>query len=203
MNSYHPFEDKALGKKIGEKLRQIRINRGLSMEALAKQIQISKPTLGQIERGEANPTLSVLWKIAHGLSIPITSLLAVENDVAIARKNEGLKLTSQDQAFVVEPLFTHPPNSFELYRGYLKPYGEYQSEAHPAGVIEMVTVMTGKLVIELEGKRYELDEHDSIRFYADCHHKYINPTSHPAILHFVIAYHGSMANQTLLFSKNK
>lgn len=197
----NPWEEKNVGKLIGSKLREIRVNKNLSMEALAKQIGVSKLTLGQIERGEANPTLSLIWKIANGLAIPVTSLLSVETDVSVARRKRGLKITGSDDVFTVEPLFNNKQNSFELYRGYLKPNTEYLSEAHAPGVEEFIIVMSGSLVVEVKGKTYELDEFDSIRFGGDSPHKYINPSSNLTILHFVISYKSPSLQETVLFTK--
>jgi transcriptional regulator with XRE-family HTH domain len=184
----NPWEEGAAGKRIGANLRQFRTNRGMSMEHLAKKIGISKLTLMNVERGEGNPTLSVIWKIANGLNIPVSALLSIESDVSIARKEDGLKLMSSDKVFVAEPLF-QSHGLYELYRGYLQPHAEYPSEAHQFGVIEYVTVMSGKLTLEVGGETYHLNEYDSIKFKGDLDHKYCNPTSALAILHFVISYH--------------
>ena len=45
---------------IGERLREIRINLNLSLDKTAKLTGISKPMLGQIERGQAVPTITTL-----------------------------------------------------------------------------------------------------------------------------------------------
>lgn len=187
MNTEKPWLEGDVGKRIGDNLRQLRMNKGISVESLAKQIGVSKLTLINIEHGEANPTLSVIWKIANGLNIPITALLSIESDVSIARKKDGMQLISSNDVLVVEPLF-HSHGMMELYRGYLQPEGEYLSEAHRPGVMEFVTVMSGKLTVEVDGETYHLDEHDSIRFRGDRPHKYVNPSSSLTILHFVIAY---------------
>lgn len=184
----NPWEEGAAGKRIGANLRQFRTNRGMSLEHLAKKIGISKLTLMNVERGEGNPTLSVIWKIANGLNIPVSALLSIESDVSIARKEDGLKLMSSDKVFVAEPLF-QSHGLYELYRGYLQPHADYPSEAHQFGVIEYVTVMSGQLTLEVGDETYHLDEYDSIKFKGDLDHKYSNPTSTLAILHFVISYH--------------
>lgn len=189
MKIENPWKERNLGKRVGANLRQFRVNKGISIEALANKIGVSKLTLIKIERGEANPTLSIIWKIANGLSIPVTSLLSVESDVSIARKKEGLKLISSNDVFVVEPLFNYH-GFIELYRGYLQTEGEYLSEAHQPGVVEFVTVMSGKFAVEVDGETYHVDEHDSIRFRGDRPHKYINPSPSLAVLHFVISYNG-------------
>ncbi|MBO1001257.1 helix-turn-helix domain-containing protein [Pseudogracilibacillus auburnensis] len=186
MSTEFPWNEKNIGERIGKNLRQFRSNKGISIEAFANQIGVSKLTLIKIEKGEGNPTLSVIWKIADGLKIPITSLLSMESTVSIARKQDGVKLMSNNKKFIAEPLFRS--HGFELYRGYLQPEAEYASEAHQKGVREFVTVMSGKLHMEIDGETYELDEHDSIQFEGDRPHIYHNPTTNSVILHFVISY---------------
>ncbi|MBR3118938.1 XRE family transcriptional regulator [Oceanobacillus profundus] len=181
-----PWSEEDVGKRIGANLRKYRTSKGLSMEAFAKQIGVSKLTLIKVEHGEANPTLSVIWKIADGLKISITELLEMESDVSIIRKGNGVKLSSSDKLFVAEPLFRS--RSFELYRGYLQGRSEYVSEAHQPGVIEFVTVMSGELTMELDGEVHHLNAFDSIRFKGDRLHKYVNPSSSVSILHFAITY---------------
>ena len=187
MSTERPWAEEDVGKYIGANLRQFRVNKGISMDVLAKQIGVSKLTLINIEHGEANPTLSVIWKIANGLKIPITALLSIESDVSISRKKDGMKLSSSNDVFVVEPLF-RSYSTIEFYRGYLQPQGEYLSEAHQSGVMEFVTVMCGRLTVEVDGEIYQLNEYDSIRFKGDRLHKYTNPSSSLTILHFVISY---------------
>lgn len=187
MSTGKVWGEEDVGKHVGANLRQVRTNKGISMEVLAKQIGVSKLTLLNIERGEANPTLSVIWKIANGLKIPITALLSIESNVSISRKKEGMKLISSNDVFTVEPLF-RSHGLIEFYRGYLQPYGEYLSESHQSGVIEFVTVMSGRLTVEVDGESYHLADYDSIRFKGDRPHKYVNPSSCLTILHFAISY---------------
>ncbi len=53
--------------KIGEKLKSIRMARTLSLDDTAVLTGVSKPMLGQIERGQSVPTVTTLWKIdRHG-----------------------------------------------------------------------------------------------------------------------------------------
>lgn len=186
MNKKYLWEKGEIGKHIGANLKQFRLSKGMSIESLAKQIGVSKLTLIKIEQGDANPTLSVIWKIADGLNISIAALLSIESDVSVARKADGPKLMSSDEVLAVEPLFRS--HGFELYRGYLQPRSEYPSEAHQTGVMEFVTVMSGQLVVELDDDTHHLDEYDSIRFRGDRPHKYANPSSDLTILHFVISY---------------
>lgn len=181
------WENGKVGKRIGSNLRRLRTERGMSLESLAGKTGVSKPTLIHIERGDANPTLAIIWRIADGLNVPVGALLTVEPGVTIARKTGGMQLTSPDRIFVVEPLFLSD-GLHELYRGWLHPHSEYLSSAHPTGVMEYVTVMSGVLEIKIGEKTYRLDPYDAIRFKGNVDHVYINPSAETTVLHFVMGY---------------
>ena len=60
--------------KIGNNIRRIRLNKGLSQEALALNSGIDRSYLGGIERGEHNVAVINLEKIAIALDIQIANL---------------------------------------------------------------------------------------------------------------------------------
>jgi len=61
--------------KIVENIRTIRLDKGLSQEALALQSGIDRSYLGGIERGQHNVAVINLEKIAQALEIPLHCLL--------------------------------------------------------------------------------------------------------------------------------
>ncbi|WP_431309001.1 helix-turn-helix domain-containing protein [Halalkalibacter lacteus] len=186
------YEAEKIAKQVGETLRKIRKERGMSLQQLAETTDVSKLTLGNIERGEANPSLTVIWKIANGLSIPLSFLLQENEEVKISRKHRGNKVLSANEACTLEPMFegTHHGSS-EIHRAFLKPNSEYKPGAHQLGVTEYVTVMSGEVKIKIEDEYYHLYEYDSIKFSGDKKHAYINPTSSTTVLHFVMTYSNS------------
>lgn len=58
-----------MSKSIGEKIRQLRVLRGLSQDNLADEIPMSPGNFGKIERGEIDVNTSVLTKIAKILKV--------------------------------------------------------------------------------------------------------------------------------------
>ena len=58
-----------LTRAVGENLKRIRKSKKLSMERLAAEAGVSRSMLGQIERGEANPSVAILGKIAQALKV--------------------------------------------------------------------------------------------------------------------------------------
>jgi transcriptional regulator with XRE-family HTH domain len=61
--------------QFGNHVRELRESKGLSQEALADLGEIHRTYLGGIERGERNPTLLSLLKLARALEISLTELL--------------------------------------------------------------------------------------------------------------------------------
>lgn len=61
-------------KQFGEKLRQLRLARGLSQEELAFRSGVHRTYLGGIERGKRNPSLKNLAAIAKALGVPLSQL---------------------------------------------------------------------------------------------------------------------------------
>ncbi|MGF3104794.1 helix-turn-helix domain-containing protein [Rossellomorea sp. DUT-2] len=180
-----------LARHVGMTLRHIRHERGLNLQDLAAMTDVSTLTLGKIERGEANPSLTIIWKIANGLAIPISALLVEKQEVQISRKNEGSKVISANESLTLEPMFTSSGySSLETHRAFLKPDSEYRADAHQPGVIEFVTVMEGKVRVKVQDDVFELGQYDSIKFHADKGHSYINRESIEAVLHFVMIYTG-------------
>ncbi len=58
---------------LAENLKTLRANRKLSLDKVAELTGVSKTMLSQIERGESNPTIHTVWKIANGLKISFTA----------------------------------------------------------------------------------------------------------------------------------
>lgn len=64
-----------LNKVFGDKLRQIRLSKGLSQEQFADHLSIHRTFVGQIERAEKNISLSTVGKIAEKLEMNVEELL--------------------------------------------------------------------------------------------------------------------------------
>lgn len=73
-----PSMDGDLQRSVGKRLRQIRLELGLSQEAFAQRIGVHRTYMGAIERGERNLTLRSLERIAARLRVEPASLLSPE-----------------------------------------------------------------------------------------------------------------------------
>jgi transcriptional regulator with XRE-family HTH domain len=61
---------------LGTELQSLREERGLSQERLAERCHVHRNYVGGIERGERNPTLEVLERLARGLELRVSELVA-------------------------------------------------------------------------------------------------------------------------------
>lgn len=66
-----------IGQRIGENIRVLRKAKGLSQEQLALRADINASYMGQVERGEKNPTIDVLSKIAAALHTPLEDVVNI------------------------------------------------------------------------------------------------------------------------------
>ncbi len=62
-------------KRIGLNLKKVRLERGLSQEALAFECGLHRTYISGVERGVRNPTVLVLEEIAAALKVPAAKLL--------------------------------------------------------------------------------------------------------------------------------
>ena len=95
----------------GEKIRQIRKSLGMSQEALANQIGVSKVTICWYENNERTPTLDNFLKLADILNITLDELTGREINVVAQGEDYSVKLPKQDIAIISEL-----KNHKELYK---------------------------------------------------------------------------------------
>lgn len=63
---------------FGERLRNARLNAGMSQAALSEISHIPKPTLSRYENGHVSPSLKTLYRLASALGIAESTLLPNE-----------------------------------------------------------------------------------------------------------------------------
>ncbi len=180
---------KLAGQRLGLRLRKVRQQQGQSLDALADKAGVNKLTLGNIERGEGNPTLSVIWKIANGLGVPFSSLLGQDMPPQISRFTQQADMSSPDGQFLAHAMTSMQEQcTFDVQIARIDAGNHYQSEAHTEGVVELVCLIQGELVVEVDGDHFNLQPLDCLRFCADQSHSYFNPGSSEAVFHCIIAY---------------
>ncbi len=68
------------GFPYGERLRRLRLENHFTQEEIALRAEITTSYYGQLERGKANPSVSMLEKICAAMGVSISDIFIDEND---------------------------------------------------------------------------------------------------------------------------
>jgi len=164
--------------RLGQQIKQLRLQRGLSLEQLADRSEVSRSMLSAIERGEKAPTIVVLHRVANGLGLTMTRLLEAEREGAIIIMRRDEQTVARDPSgWERRNLAPATPGSdFEFMRTCIPAgvdAGSYPP--HPAGSREFVAVETGSLRLTIGATVVQLDAGDSVAYDADVQHAFLNP----------------------------
>jgi transcriptional regulator with XRE-family HTH domain len=176
---------------VGQNLKRLRSQRGLSLEKMAQASGVSRAMLGQIELAQSTPTINVLWKIAAALDVPLSALISERptgGTVVLAAEHAKI-LTSHDGKYSSRALFPFDvPRKVEFYELRLHAQAIERADPHPPGTTENLVVSQGAVEISVEDKSFQLGAGDAILFEADVPHAYRNPGPTEAVMYLVMTY---------------
>ena len=175
---------------VGKRLKSIRLEKQLSLDEVSKLTDVSKPMLGQIERGQSSPTITTLWKIAVGLKIPLSSLMEEkEKECTVVDIRSKEAIVEANGKMIAYPIFSFDPNrNIEIYYIELAPGCQHTAKAHSNGVEEYVFVVYGSVEMIVGDKRIILNENQTLRFQADMFHAYNNPFNNSCVIYNMVFY---------------
>jgi len=179
-----------LNNVISHNLKQIRESKNMSLDKVSKATGVSKSMLGQIERGESNPTITTVWKIATGLKISFTSLLNQKpQKTKITTESDIQPLIEDDGKYKLYPFFPYEEGrNFDMHKVIIEKGGCLHSESHGEKVDEFITVFEGELTLLVGGEEFIVTKGSSIRFRADKAHSYHNSGKEIVQLSMVVFY---------------
>ena len=73
-----PSGTATLAKRLGARLRALRVEAGITQEALAWESDIAKPYLSQVEAGKRLPSIAVLSALAKRLGVQLVDVVALD-----------------------------------------------------------------------------------------------------------------------------
>ena len=100
---------------VGKRIRQFRQEMGLTIEELAFKAQLHPNYLGDIERGERNPSLKNLNKIANALEKPLAAI--VSNDSVMETMRGAAKIREKNSLYSTKK---YPENVLSLIKSLMK-----------------------------------------------------------------------------------
>jgi transcriptional regulator with XRE-family HTH domain len=160
---------------VGRNVRALRQQRRMTIDALAAASGVSRGTVIQIETARGNPSIATLAGLAAALRVGVASLVAgdARPRVVIRRADEAARLwSSAAGSNAVFRIGTDPPDVVELWDWTLQPGDGFDGEAHPMGTQEVLSVLSGRLGLQVGATEQHLDAGDSVLFQAHAPHRY-------------------------------
>lgn len=178
------------GKILAYNQKKLREERGMSLGQLSKISGISKAMLSEIERGNCNPTVNTLFRLANGFGVPYTRLLEeVELNSSYISKEEAVVQSNEAGNYHTRCYFKCTENrNFELFFSELEKKSESTSLRHADCAQEYVYVIFGELEIQTPTDCHLLSSGDALMFDASVTHTYRNKSEEKATFLIVNYY---------------
>ena len=166
----------AMDVAVGQRIRDLRRTRAMSLEAVAARTELSIGFLSQIERGLSSPSLRVLATLADVLGVGIAGLFgAKENDAAapdaiVTRERQRAELNLWRTGISKQLL--SPAGSegrLNLFLVHMEPGGSTGDELYTHDGEEAGLVIEGEMKLTVDAESWTLKHGDSFRFASRRH----------------------------------
>jgi transcriptional regulator with XRE-family HTH domain len=154
-------EDADIDRLVAGRLRQVRLDRGLTLTQLAQVTGISIAHLSRIEKGERQPSIGSLLQLARAYGTSIGALVEnlPEQDYHLVRVGEAAVHESGEGRYEV---LSGPHGAIAVVRLEL-PAGASTDDAHHTGE-EWLHALAGPLRVRLGEHEVILQTGDSLQF---------------------------------------
>jgi transcriptional regulator with XRE-family HTH domain len=160
---------------IGPKVRALRLERGLTLQQLALNAEVSTASVHKVERGDMVPTITTLLKIAGALGVPVRHF--VEDDGAIPT---AVHTRFADRVAAGPVVITGSPDRFRARSTAIR-LGAGAERAGPRRAGEtLLVVLDGRLDVEIAAERYVVEAGEALHFPSGMEHRFVNPAATPA-----------------------
>jgi len=168
---------------VGQKIRDLRRTRAMSLETVAVRTDLSIGFLSQIERGLSSPSLRVLATLADVLGVGIAGLFGAGEDTGavpdavVTRENQRPELNLWRTGISKQLL--NPAGSdgrLNLFVVHLEPGGSTGDELYTHDGEEAGLVIEGSMNLTVDAESWILKSGDSFRFASRRPHRFSNPS---------------------------
>ncbi len=188
-------------RRLGTRLKLIRIERDITAKALAEKIGVSPSLISKVESGATNPSMDVLRRIVMELNVRMADLMdgqepsekrelapepAGHGRVAVVRVNERKRLRLPKRGLEYQLLTPDAQGAAEFVWVEMAP-GEGGSEflAHERGE-ESLLALQGSLTVYVGEGCHHLNPGDCITYDATLPHMYRNEGTVAAVYIYVV-----------------
>ena len=157
-----------LTKKLADRLKRLRQERGWSLDRLAEESGLSRATLSRLEKAEVSPTAEVLSKLCRAYALAMSRLLAMveENASPVVRRRDQLSWHDEKAGFLRRAV--SPPDGHlaaEVLECELKAGARIAYKMPPLpGLEHHLVLLEGSLDVTIEGQRHRLTAGDCLRY---------------------------------------
>lgn len=184
-----------LGSLIARRIGDLRRERKLSLDGVAKLAGLSKGTVVALEQGKANPSIGVLCRLAAAFSVSVSDLVSGPmtgvSENAIERTSAKTLWTSVKGSEARLLASTSGRTMFELWSWILMPGDDFRSDAHSPGTRELVSVVNGSLRATVGTEVLILTAGESARLTTDRPHSYSAAGDEPAVFTMAVLEQGA------------
>ncbi|USQ77380.1 helix-turn-helix domain-containing protein [Ornithinimicrobium cryptoxanthini] len=171
---------------VGGRVRRIRQRLGLTVEEFARASQLSTGIVSQLERGQGNPSLTTLGRLADGLGVQVADLVREDSSgrSALVRAEGRLQLPlAEDPEGLVRELLTPTLEApMQVIRTVMPAHTSHEQRPFRHLGTESVHVLAGRLVVVIGDERHELEAGDTITYDCTLGHWWENTSDEPAEL---------------------
>jgi transcriptional regulator with XRE-family HTH domain len=171
--------------RLAANVKKLRQARSATQNQMAKLAALPRATWANLESGTANPTLSVLRKVALALQVSLEELVAPPR--ATAKHYAKAVLPTRSRGPVeIRKLLPDPVPGMEMERLELPPRTKMNGVPHTPGTREYLTCEKGRILLVASAVEYELAPGDVVVFRGDQRHSYANRDAVPAVGYSVV-----------------
>lgn len=161
----------SIEEQIGEKIRNLRNQNGLTQEELADRTELTKGFISQLERGLTAPSVSTLLDIVECLGTNLSDFFHEENDLQIVyHKEDYFEKEDENHNSINWLIATAQSRSLEPILVQLQP-GQSMPEDKPHEGEEFGYVLEGEIYLNYGEEIYTVGKGDSFLFPANKKHK--------------------------------
>ncbi len=162
---------------VSRRLHELRRERGITLAALAEQTGISAAHLSRLEKGDRQPSIGALLELARVYNISLSNLVDEHAHPShhLVRAADAAVHHGRDGRYTV---LTGARAGLAVVRLELRGGQRSNSTQHTGE--EWLHVLTGKVVLTLDGEQLSLDVDDSIHFDSALPHQLTSVGRHRA-----------------------
>jgi XRE family transcriptional regulator, regulator of sulfur utilization len=174
-----------LAARLARNVKQLRLARGQTQQQMAKLADLPRATWAHIESGVANPTLTVLRRVAFALQVAIEELIGEPRAEAKHYPKGSLPARMRGEVSV-RSLLPDEIAGMQIERIELPKGTRLVGVPHTPGTREYLTCETGEIELVASGQSYLLRPGDVVVFRGDQRHSYLNRSPRTAVGYSVV-----------------